>query len=187
MWLLLVMVVLGVFCFETISHYETLACNSRDLPAGLNVCAPDPCLFSNYLRDWKDGSTVKSTGWSSSGSGFNYQNHLLDSQPPITPVPGNPMPYGLCGAPGTCVRHRHTCKKTLIHLKVKIIFCVCICVSKLKRNLPCQGKKKFKFCVFFYLAIPLLSLSKLKKKKKRKDTHSNLANGSKRQDWWYTQ
>lgn len=151
MLLLSVMVVLGVFCFKTGSHFETLACNSRDLLAGLNVCAPDPCLFSNYLWDWKDGSTVKSTGWSSSGSGFNYQHHLLDSQPTITPVPGDPMPYELCGAPGTCVGHRHTCKKTLIHLKVKIIFLcvhVCTCVSKLKRNFPCQGKKNSNLVYF---------------------------------------
>lgn len=152
MLLLLVMVVLGVFCFKTGSHFETLACNSRDLPAGLNVCAPDPCLFSNYLRDWKDGSTVKSTGWSSSGSGFNYQHHLLDSQPPITPVSGDPMPYKLCEAPGTCVGHRHTCQKTLIHLKVKIIFLcvhVCTCVSKLKSPMPGQKKKNQILCIFW--------------------------------------
>lgn len=81
------------------------------------------------------GSTVKSTGWSSSGSGFNYQHHLLDSQPPITPVPGDPMPYGLCGAPGTCMGQRHTCKKTLIHLKVKVIKNNFLCVVLPKQRL----------------------------------------------------
>lgn len=142
------MVVLGAFCFKTGSHCETLACNSRDPPVGLNVCAPDPCLFSNYLRDWKDGSTVKSTGWSSSGSGFNYQHHLLDSQPPITPVNALWTLWGtrhMWGTQTYIQENTHTPKSKNNFLRVH----VCTCVTKLKRNLPCQGKKIQILCIFW--------------------------------------
>ena len=53
-----------------------------------------PEILSQKLskRDWRDGSVVKSTGYSSRGPRFNSQHPLGSSQQSVTPVPGDLTP-----------------------------------------------------------------------------------------------
>lgn len=57
------------------------------------------------------------------GPGFNSQHLLGDSQPPVTPVPKDPVPPS--GLQGHCMQvvHRHICGQNIhIHkIKIKII------------------------------------------------------------------
>lgn len=71
------------------------------------------------LRDWSDGSDVKSIVWSSRGPGLNSQ-HLHDgAQPLLTLDPGAPMSsYDWHQA---CIRYTyiHT-DKTLLYIKIQL-------------------------------------------------------------------
>lgn len=69
--------------------------------------------------DWKDASVVKSTGQSCRGPGMVYSQHLDgNSQPFVTPVPGDPRPSS-SGFLGTHEVYRNNAGKTSIqHIKI---------------------------------------------------------------------
>ena len=72
------------------------------------------CMQAKHIRrnksEVRDGSVVKSTGWSSRGAGFNPQHTQRSLQLFATPVPETPTSS-----------HRHTCRQNTNAHEIKII------------------------------------------------------------------
>ena len=89
-------------------------------------------LCESVFQSSRGGSAVKHTRYSSSGPRFGSKHPHGSSQPPITPVPGDPMPSSGLLEHCTQVVHIQACRQnTSAHKKSLKALCACEALSSL--------------------------------------------------------
>ena len=91
-------------CMEMYIQIQTRTSSLKCLrkPSLLLLCGLTGCVMKPTSWDWREDSVVKSTGYCP-GPRFNSQHPHDGSQPPVTPVPGDPM---------SSSGFRHTCRQS---------------------------------------------------------------------------